>query len=124
LRVTLSLAAVLLLTAWNLVRFRTAIAWESLFSEVGARPGATYVAATGAIWGVVGLVALAGSMAAKPWAGYVLGLSAAFYSIWYWLDRVLLQPPRASWPFTLLLNAGLLALLLSTGYSMTKERHD
>ena len=120
-RETLSLAVVLLLTVWNIVRARTAIAWSPILTEFSVRPGPFYLASTGLVWSLLGVWVAAGLIARARWAGRLLLLSSLAYTAWYWLDRLLLHEPRPGLPFTLALNLAALALLASTGAAMMRD---
>jgi hypothetical protein len=81
-----------------------------VLSEYGTQPGPFYLAAGGAFWLALGLILMRAWLRGEAWAwpgviGYTLG-----YGLWYWLDRLLAQGPRPTWPFALGVTAILLVL--------------
>ncbi len=88
--VTIALVFVLSITVWNGIRIWTTIAdWEFL-SRFRANP--IYTFATGITWLAMGIALIAlllkGSRAA-PACGLI---ASTLYVLWYWVDRLVLQP--------------------------------
>jgi hypothetical protein len=109
--VTILLWLVLSLTAWSGLRLVTAILWQGTLLEFASPPGPAYIAISGAVWLLAGLGLFWGMWQAKAWIrSALLGTGAGFF-VWYWCDRLLLQSPRANWPFALVTTALLLILL-------------
>ncbi len=102
LRITLLLWLVLIITAWNVVRTVTGIAWRDTLELYASYPGPFYIATTGAIWSAVGLFVLWSSLRRASWTRMVLLSTAGLYAAWTWIDRLFLQRQlRANWPFSL-----------------------
>jgi uncharacterized membrane protein (DUF2068 family) len=102
---------VLMISGIHLLRFiQTIRQWEFLGELLSISP--LYLAATGLFWGGVGLILAWGLWRGRRWAP-VLTLSAALaYSLYYWLDRLLLsgERPGTNWPFATAANVVLLFL--------------
>ncbi len=121
-RVTLLSGVVLSLTAWNLFRVGTAIAWRGILAEFAAQPGPLYIGISGAIWSAVGLVLVWAILWAKKWTPRLLAGAAAAYTLWYWIDRLVLQTQRDNWPFTLAVNLLIFILVVFTTKSNYFQR--
>jgi hypothetical protein len=88
--VTLLTFGVLIITVINLIRFVLSIRyWGFLSSRLGVSP--IYLALTGFVWGVVGLVLLRGLWKAKTWAPKLMQAIALTYALYYWLDHIFLR---------------------------------
>jgi hypothetical protein len=102
---------VLIITALNVVRLITAIAWRGPLASYMPVPGPVYVAVTGAIWALTGLFVLWSFWRGRYRTRWVLLIAAGSYAAWVWVDRLFVQAePRADWLFTLL------ATILLLGY--------
>lgn len=84
---------------WNALRFGNALAFWTTLAGYGRTP--LYLALTGAVWLVAGLVDVVGLWFGKHWGQLMTLLLAGLYLLWYWFDRLLLQQPHANWPFAL-----------------------
>jgi hypothetical protein len=89
--------------------------------QIGVRPGPWYLAASGGVWGVVGLAAFVWVWLRRSgyrWAGTA---AVVFFAVTYWADRLLLS--RASGDHT---NAGfaLLMTLACLGFVLAVLRPD
>jgi hypothetical protein len=102
LRITLLLWLVLIITAWNAVRFATGIGWRVTLETYAPWPGPFYIGVTGAIWTLAGLVLFWSFFVGVSWNRLALLIGAYVYAIWFWVDRLFVQPQvRANWPFDL-----------------------
>ncbi|MEW6404601.1 MAG: hypothetical protein AB1649_22620 [Chloroflexota bacterium] len=124
LRVTLTVWLVLFLTAWNALRFFTALAWRDVLLEFSASPPPWVATLLGGVWTVAGCILLWGILWEKPWAGRMLIGAAAGYSAWYWIERLLWQEPRPNWLFAVILNLVLILFFLFAKRSMTREAYE
>jgi len=122
-RETLSLWLVLFLTAWNAMRLWTSIAWRETLIEFAAKPGPIVSAVSGALWMITGVILSWGMTQGKAWAGKMLIGAAAGYSVWYWIERLVWQAPRANWLFAVIFNLVLLIFIFFTTKSLTRERY-
>jgi hypothetical protein len=109
--VTILLWLVLSLTTWSGFRLASAILWWQTLIEFTSSPGPAYIALSGAVWLLAGIGLLLGMWQAKAWIRSALLGTGAGFSAWYWCDRLLLQSPRANWPFALAATVLLLMLL-------------
>src|SRR5512143_1822720 len=103
-RVTVFMWLVLILTAWNALRLWTAVAWRARFAEFAPSPGPIYIGLSGTVWVMTGLFVVWSLWQQKPWTRGLIVAGAAAYTVWYWLDRLLLQKERTNWAFSLVLN--------------------
>ena len=121
--VTLVAFVVLIFSVWNGIKLSGVILfWPSLI-EYRSSPGPLYNALTSAIWLVAGITLFWGL-----WSGWRRGRQAAIvviagYTLWYWLDRLVLQQGyQANWLFTLVSTAILLLVVLSVLLSRGASR--
>jgi hypothetical protein len=66
----------------------TLYAWDVL-THLGLQPGPLYAALSGAIWGLVSLVAAMGLLLRQRWASVFTRFGAAGLALFYWVDRLL-----------------------------------
>jgi hypothetical protein len=124
LRVTLLLWLVLILTAWNVLRLWTSIAWHNVLVEYSAQPGPILVDLAAAIWVAVGFAVIWGIWRNKPWTAKLLLWATTGYTIWYWAERLIWQAPRPNWPFAVILNLLALILIIFATRSLAREAYD
>jgi len=109
--VTILAVFVLFITAWSGIRAYSAIANWQVLKEFGANP--LYILVTGLFWTVAGLW-----LFRAIWEGhrYAIraGLGAAgLYTVWYWSDRLILQPsPAPNSLFSIVVSAVLLVIFI------------
>jgi hypothetical protein len=92
------------LILWNGYRLIQAIYYWPILNEYHAQPGSLYMAISGGFWFILGLLIVWGLWWKKTWAWYTTTLSIIGYSVWYWLDRLILQRPHSNVPFALILT--------------------
>lgn len=103
--VTLLALLVLCSTAWNFVRFASALAGWDLIASYAKTAGPLYIALSGLAWGLAGLPLYAGLILGLPWARVTSGMAIGSYLLYYWLDRLLLSAaPRAGMSFAALIS--------------------
>jgi len=117
LSVTIFAFVVLSLTAWNAVRFFSAITSWSLLAELGAHPGPLYIALTGLAWAVSGAALFRGLWLGRRWARVAGAAYIAVYLVYFWADRLLFRPTERAQNYVFLLllqlaSIGLTALAL------------
>lgn len=105
LSVTLVLLGVLTLAGFNLLRFVASLQqWIFLDSLPTVHP--VYLAVTGFLWAITGLVLVRGLWLGKQWS--VRGTQAwvLLYSLYFWLDRWLVASNGSgyNWPFAVVMN--------------------
>ncbi len=108
-QVTLLLWLVLILTAWNTVRFATGMIWHDTLETYAPHPGPAYIAATGALWALAGLFLLWSWWNRRPYMRTALLVASGLYTAGNWTDRLFVQAEvRSNWPFDLLITIILL----------------
>jgi hypothetical protein len=128
LRITLLLWLVLIITALNLVRMFTAMAWRQTLESY--LPGAvvTYIAVSGASWVLAGLFVLWYFWRGGRRTRTVFLLAAGSYGIWIWADRLIMQPHLlGNWQFELLATAlliGFTAAVVTDPHNQTYFRKE
>jgi len=110
----------LLFAAWNGLRLGESIFFWKTLAEYGAYP--LYIALTGAIWLIAAMF-----LFWVFWRGKTWGRAAAFagtlgYSVWYWLDRLVLQKPHANLSFVVVANIAFFLFVLIILFSRKTRR--
>jgi hypothetical protein len=103
---------VLTLAGFNLLRCVVSLQQrEFLDSLLTVHP--LYITATGLVWAVVGLALTWGLWFGKGWSARGTQAAALLYSLYFWLDRLLVSSDgsRYNWPFAVVMNV-LLVLLI------------
>jgi hypothetical protein len=99
--VTLLAFGVLILTGLNFLRLIESIKqWGFLAQLLPVSP--LYIAFTGLVWTVGGILLLWGLWRGRPWAPSFSKLLTSAYIIYYWLDRLAfanIPSRRVNWPF-------------------------
>jgi hypothetical protein len=108
--VTLLLWTVLLLSAWGAVRFVAALRWQKVLMEFDSSLSGWYLLVTGAGWGALGGVLLAGLLRRKAWAAGSIFFAVCLWLVEYWGERIFFEAARSNLPFAL--TASLLAAAL------------
>lgn len=111
-RVTLLALGVLSIGGLNLLRcFQAVRQWTFLEALLPVSP--LYLALSGLFWAVVWLALAWGLWGGRRWAQRFSLLAALFYTLYFWVDRLLLSAEGAgsNWPFVAGLNVALLVLL-------------
>ena len=84
------------------MRFATGIGWRVTLETYAPWPGPFYIGITGAIWMLAGLVLFWSFVIGAGWNRLALVIGTYVYAIWFWVDRLFVQPQvRANWPFDL-----------------------
>ncbi len=107
--VTLLGLGVLLIAGLNIIRLSQAVEqWNFLAGLTGISP--LYIALSGLFWFLVGLPLGWGLLIGKRWAPNIIRLFALLYSLYFWIDTLLVaggaqNPSRMpAWPFDLGMN--------------------
>ena len=109
--VTILLWLVLSLSAWGGLRLVTAIRWWDTLLEFVPAPGPLYIAISGGIGLLSGMLLLWGIWQANAWIRYALLGTGVIFIAWYWGDRLIFRSSNANWPFALLASIILLIVL-------------
>ncbi len=121
-RITLIVWLVLITSAWNVVRLATAWSWRANLETYSPYPGVFYIAITGLIWALAGLLVLWSFWRGKRWTRPLFLIAAGAYCAWVWVDRLLAPSHlQANWPFDLLVTAVLLGF---TAYVVLDPRNE
>ena len=123
-RATLLQMLVLILTALNLLRAWTALAWRDALNEFSAQPSPTILMISGAVWALCGIVLLWGIWQRKAWAEKLLLGASAGYSLWYWTERLVWQNPHPNWLFAVIVNLAIIVFILFSKKSLTREAYE
>ena len=121
-RVTILLSLVLLITIWNALRAWTAFSWRNVLTEFSGAP--LYIGISGLIWLGIGIWLLLSLWRQEAYARILLRASAASYTVWVWIERLLLQVPRENRPFALVVNIVLLSFVLFASNYWKREAHE
>ena len=119
-------------TVWNATRLGASITKWDLLADFASPPGPAYIAGSGVFWVVCGLGILLLIHRRNQQARLAAAAFAIAYAIWWWTDRLLIQPETASnWPFNLTLTGILLVLTAylifnrkTIAHLSQRERHE
>jgi hypothetical protein len=102
LSVTFLALGVLSFAIIHLGRFALALAEWSFLASLPLTVSPIYLAATGLIWGIAGLVLYPGLWFGKRWAKKSVFFAVLVYGLYYWLEQlVIMDSPlrKVNWPF-------------------------
>ena len=105
--------------------------YYAMREEFAPRPGPLYIAVSGGVGLLTGLILLWGIWRAKAWTWYALIGTGAGITVWYWCDRLFFQSARTNWPFALGVNILFLILVIfcvvhphTKNFLIQREKHD
>ena len=111
LSVTILAVFVLFITSWNGIRSYSAIANWQVLKEFGANP--VYLLATGLLWTLAGLWLFRATWEGAGHASRAGLTTAGLYTLWYWCDRLVIQPvPAPNMLFSIILSIVLLVFYI------------
>jgi len=122
--VTLTLWLVLALTALNLLRLWTAISWNTVLTEFHPSLSPSLSASIGGLWSLAGCLLAWSIWRQKVWAGKMLLVCGAIYTVAYWIERSLHQYPRPNLIFAVIVNLALVVLIIVTNLFISREAHE
>ena len=111
------MALVLMITGLAWLRFAATLQDWTFLAELSLSVPPAYLAASGLLWGLIGLGLVYGLGRGQAWAPRALLIATVAYSGYYWLDRLWLAvpgPAQANWPFALIATLGLLVWIFAT----------
>ncbi len=111
-RVTLLAIVFLLFALFEGFRLVDSIYYWKTLLEYGAQ--SLYLALSGAVWSIGGLLLVWGLWRGKRWAWLGSVIGAVGFMIWYWLDRLLLQQPHNNGTFAVIASCFILLVILLT----------
>ena len=123
-RATLLQMLVLTLTAFNLLRMWTALAWQDILTEFSTQSSPIVLAVSGAVWALCGIVLLWGIWQKTAWAKKLLLGASTGYSLWYWTERLAWQNPHPNWLFAVIVNLAIIVFILFSKKSLTREAYE
>ncbi len=97
----------LLISMLGWLRLLVAIGDWDYLGEVAPAVLPVYLAISGMIWALIGMVSAVGIWFRRRWALILLGCAVASFTVWYWMDKLLLSAnPEAisNWGFSLVLT--------------------
>ena len=110
-------AFVLLFVILNIIRIGGALDQWQVLMAMGPAVLPLYQVISGTIWAVMGLAAIIGLWIRRQWSFWLTCISGMLFTIWYWLERILLAgSPDAN--SNLLFSAILTCVILIIFYSM------
>lgn len=124
LSVTLSLALVLILTAWHIIKAWTFIVWQEVLSEFSVQLNPLISASISIIWVVAGLALAWGILQKKVWSVKMLPALAAGYTVWYWSERLIWHNQKTNLVFAIILNFILLVIIYFGTKSLSREAYE
>lgn len=103
--VTILSSGVLILAIMNALRFTTTIKSWDLMRNYSSPPGPFYLALTGLIWMLIGLLFFCGLWRGYWWSRRFLLPATILYFVYYWFDRWLFQIPSShqNWLFNMII---------------------
>jgi hypothetical protein len=119
-RVTILAILVLIFALLNMLRLGESIYFWKTLLEYGTQP--LYLALSGFIWAIVGLLLVWGVWMGGRWAWLSTVIGAVVYAAWYWLDRLFLQQPHTNGIFSLISTVVMLLFVYLILFS-SRARH-
>lgn len=111
--VTLLTCLVLFFAVLQLTRFQQSLSrWEYLRDILPFNP--VYLVINGGFWGAVGLILIGAIWYPKNWAPGLMTIVILFYSLNYWIERIILAgnlTRNINWPFVAVLNLSILVFV-------------
>lgn len=108
---------VLLFSCMSAVRLEQALQNGVFYTLVSEQPIAIYLAVSGAVWCIVGFASGVGLWHNKSWSFWLCGLGTGLFSVWFWLERLLVRRNIASltnWLFNAIFNLVIVLFIYST----------
>jgi len=114
----------LFLSIFGWLRFAEGLLGWQFLREIGPAVLPLYLQLSGLIWGITGIAAAVGIWFRQRWALILLACGSGIFTLWYWLDRILLSTDRdanSNWIFSLVMTAGILAYFIGSILAVWKE---
>ena len=111
--VTLLTWMVLIIASLNWLQMLEVVRLWDFLQDISQDLPVLYLAITGLIWGLIGACLVWGLFLGRSWALKLMKITAPFYAIFYWIDRLWIANFSAignRWPFALGLTIVLIAL--------------
>ena len=114
----------LFLSVFGWLRFAEGFSGRQFLREIGPAVLPLYLQLSGLIWGITGIAAAVGIWFRQRWALILLACGLGIFTLWYWLDRILLSADRdanSNWIFSLVMTAGILAYFIGSILAVWEE---
>ena len=119
--VTLLAMGVLMIAVFYFIRLAQAIAqWQVLAGIRDSLP--LYLAANGAVWGIIALVLAWGLWQGRLWASRLTRWAALLFAAFYWVDRLFVQTGAGRSVNTLFVAVMTLVLVWSVFWILTRRK--
>ncbi len=112
------------------VRLEQALQNATFYNQVSGQPLSLYLALSGAAWLMVAIATGIGLWLYKGWAFWLCGIGTGLFTLWFWLERLLLHRNMASlsnWLFDAIFNLVMVLFIYSTlfaAYPVGKRAED
>jgi len=101
--VTILATIVLFITSWFCIRTYSTITNWKILMEFGTNP--VYILGAGVFWVLIGLWLFSIIGRRKPYTPQAGSVIAVLYILWYWFDRIIMQPsPAPNGVFNLIIS--------------------
>lgn len=107
------------------VRFGQALSEAQLLALITSSPLPLYWSVSGAVWGIMSMIALIFLWLRHTWSLWLIGIGTGLFTAWFWLDRAVFQsnPDRwSNWLFILIANILIIIFIYSTIIYLHPER--
>ncbi len=114
----------LFISVFGWLRFVEGISGWMFLQEIGPAVLPLYLGVSGLIWGITGIVAAFGIWFHQRWALILLACGVGIFTIWYWLDRIILSAnpdANSNWIFSLVMTGGFLAYFIGSILAVWEE---
>jgi hypothetical protein len=112
------------LSSLGLLRFLDGIRNWNILASYAPAVLPLYLVLSGFIWGAAGLTAAVGIWFHQRWALILLCVDIAIFTLWYWLDRLLLSrsvDANFNWGFSLIMTAGIILYFIGSIFAVWEE---
>lgn len=99
------------------MRFSQALIEARMLVTITIAPLPAYWLVTGAIWGLIGVISVILLWLRYTWSLWLISVGTGLFTVWFWLDKALVQsnPGRwSNWIFLAILNLVALVFIYST----------
>jgi hypothetical protein len=114
----------LFISVFGWLRFIEGVSGWQFLQEIGPAVLPLYLVISGLIWGFTGITAAFGIWFHKRWALILLTCGVGIFTLWYWLDRIILSAnlnSNSNWLFSLVMTGGILAFFIGSILAVWEE---
>jgi uncharacterized membrane protein (DUF2068 family) len=112
---------VLLFGCMSAVRLEQALQNRVFYTRMTEKPIAVYLAVSGAVWCIVGVASGIGLWRNESWSFWLCGFGTGIFTVWFWLERLLMHRNTASlanWLFDAIFNLVIVLFIYSTLFAL------